>query len=87
MQNQSIVVLVDSQVAIKSLIKCNVTSSTEFNCIENLNQLGKQNYASIAWISGHAVVHGNEVADYVAKLGSKSKIHGPKPFITVPYAS
>ena len=57
------------------------------NCIRNLNQLGKQNHVSIAWIPGHAGVHGNEVADYLAKSGSKSKIHGPEPFITVPYAS
>ena len=49
--------------------------------------MGKQNHVSIAWISGHAGVHGNEVADYVAKSGSKSKIHDPEPFITVPYAS
>ena len=40
-----------------------------------------------AWIPGHAGVHGNEVADYVAKSGSKSIIHGPESFITVPYAS
>ena len=26
-------------------------------------------------------------ADYLAKPGSKLKIHGPEPFITVPYAS
>ena len=33
-------------------------------------------------------MHGNEVVDYVAKLGSKSKIHGPEPFISiVSYAS
>ena len=32
-------------------------------------------------------VHGNEVADYPAKLGFKSKIHDLDPFITVPYAS
>ena len=86
MHNQSIVVLVDSQAAIKALIKCTVTSITELNCIRNLNQLGKQNHVSIAWIPGHAGVHGNEVADYVAKSGSKSKIHGPEPFITVPNA-
>ena len=42
MHNQSIVVLVDSQVAIKAPIKCTVTSITVFNCIRNLNQLGKQ---------------------------------------------
>ena len=87
MHNQSIVALVDSQVAIKALIKCTVTSITVLNCIRNLNQLGKQNHNSIAWIPGHAGFHGNEVADYVAKSGSKSKMHGPEPFITVPYAS
>ena len=87
MHNQNIVVLVDSQAAIKALIKCTVTSITVLNCIRNLNQLGKQNHVSIAWIPGHAGVHGNEVADYLAKSGSKSNIHGPEPFITVPYAS
>ena len=87
MHNQSIVVLVDSQAAIKALIKCTVTSITVFNCIKNLDQLGKQNHVNIAWIPGHAGVHGNEVADYVAKSGSKSKIYGPERFITVPYAS
>ena len=87
MHNRSIVVLVDGQAAIKSLIKCTVTSITVLNCIRNLNQLGKQNHVSIYWIAGHAGVHVNEVADYVAKSGSKSKIHGPETFITVPYAS
>ena len=67
--------LVDSQAAIKALIKCTVTSITVFSCIGNLNQLGKQNHVSIAWIPGHAGVHSNEVANYVAKSGSKSKIH------------
>ena len=83
----NIVVLVDSQAAIKALIKCTVTSITQFNCIRNLNQPAKQNHVSIAWISGLAGVHGNKVADYVAKSGSKSKIHGLEPYITVPYAS
>ena len=38
MLNQNIVVLVDSQAAIKALIKCTVTSITALNCIRNLNQ-------------------------------------------------
>ena len=46
-----------------------------------LNELGKQNYVSIAWISGHAEVHGNEVADYLAKSESKSKMHCPEPLL------
>ena len=87
MHNQSIIVLVDSHAAIKAHMKCTVASTTAFNCIGNLNQLGKQNHVSIAWISGHAGLHDNEVADYVAKSGSKSKIRGLEPFITVSYAS
>ena len=87
MYNQSIIVLIDSQAAIKALIKCIVTSITVFSCIRNLNRLGKQNHVSIAGIPVHAGVHGNEVADYVAKSGSRSKMHGPESFGTVPYAS
>ena len=83
---QSIVVLVYSQAAIKALIKCTVTSITVLNCIRNRNQSGEQNHVSIAWIHDHAGVHGDQVADYVAKSGSKSKRHGREPFITVPYA-
>ena len=87
MLNQSIVVLMDNQAAIKLLIKCTVTSITVLNCSRNLNLVGKQNHVSNAWIPGHEGVHANEVADYLAKSGSKSKMHGPEPFITVPYAS
>ena len=72
MHDQSIVVLEDSQTAIKSLIKCTVASITELNCIRNLNQLGTQNHVSVAWIPGHARVHGNEVADYLAKSRSNA---------------
>ena len=50
MHNQSIVELIDCRAAIKALIKCTVTSNTVFNCIRNLNQLGKQNHVSISWI-------------------------------------
>ena len=80
MHNQRIVALVDSQVAIKALIKCTVTSIAVLNCIRNPNHLDEQNHVSIAWIPGHAgvhvQVHSNKVTDYVAKSGSKSKMHG-----------
>ena len=57
MHNRSIVVLVDSQAAIKALIKCTVKSIIMLNCIRNLNQLGKQNHVSIAWLPEYAGVH------------------------------
>ena len=86
MHHQSIFVLVDSQAAIKAFMTCIVTSVTALNCIRNLN-LGRQNHVSISWIPGHAGVYGNKVVDYVTKSGSKSKMHGPEPFITVSYVS
>ena len=49
--------------------------------------MNKTTSVGIAWIRGHAEVHGNEVADHLAKSRSKSKMHGTEPFITVPYAS
>ena len=72
----------ESQAAIKLLIKCTVTSTAVLNCIRNLNQ----SHLSTAWIPGHAEVHGNKVADYPAKSGSKLEMHSPERFITVPYA-
>ena len=85
--NQTIVVLIVSHTAIQAPIKCTATSVTVPNCIRKLDQLGKQNHVSIVWISAHAGEHGNEVADYLAKSGSKSEMYGPEPFITVPHAS
>ena len=70
MHNQSTVMLVDSQAATKALIKCSVTSITVLNSIRNINYFGKQNYVSVAWISGHAGVNGNEETGYLAKSGS-----------------
>ena len=87
MHNQSIVVLIDGQAATKAFITCTVISITVFNYVRNLNQLGEQNHDNIAWIPGHARVHGNTITDYLAKSGSKSEINGPEPFIVAPYAS
>ena len=42
MHNHRIVELVVTQAAIKSLIKCTVTSITVLNCFWNLNQLGNK---------------------------------------------
>ena len=73
MRNQCIVVLVDSQAAIKSFIKCTVTLITELNCIRNLNLVGQtkpRQYCLDSWSCRG--VHGNEVANYLVKSESKS---------------
>ena len=46
-----------------STMKWTYTASiTVLNCIRNLNHLGTQNHVSIASNTGHAGVHGKEVA-------------------------
>ena len=76
MLNQNIVVLVDSQAAIISLIKCIVTSITVLNCIRNLNQLGKQNHVSIAWIAGHA----GRTSERKFSRGYEGRYRAPKSY-------
>ena len=58
MHSQSIVVLLDSQAAIKSLIKCTVTSIAVLNCIRNLSQLGKQKHRQHCLDSGPPIEGG-----------------------------
>ena len=87
MQNQTIVILADSQAAIKALEMSTVTSITVLNCINNLNELGKDNGVLVTWTPAHTGIPGNERADFLAKAGSSMIMYGPEPFITVPYAS
>ena len=66
-------------------MQCNINCSDQLH--SKPKSVGKTNHVSIAWIPGHAGVHGNKVADYLAKSGSKLEMHDPEPFITVPHAS
>jgi ribonuclease HI len=42
---------------------------SEFN--ESLMQLAKQNRVQLIWVPGPGDIHGNEMADQLAKLGSE----------------
>ena len=69
-QNKSIVILVDSQAAIFAIQSNVVKSFTVLQCIQNLNELGKQKLDFVAWTPGHTGIRGNEMADYQAKSAS-----------------
>ena len=87
MQNKNIIILVDSQAAIKALESSIVTSYTVLKSIKNLNNLGCQNRILVTWVPGHSGIYGNEVVDILTKTGSTLKMQGPEPFLPVPYAS
>ena len=52
------------------------------NCIENLNKLGETCKIELKWVKGHAFHTGNELADFLAKTGTKNesnKVDLPPP--------
>jgi ribonuclease HI len=63
---KQIVILSDSQAAIKSLESNVVQSKTVKKCINEVNKLGETNDVTIGWIPGHAGWLGNEIADKLA---------------------
>lgn len=65
-ENKNIIILTDSQAAIKAIGNSFVIKSTIKTCIEQLNKLGERNRLTIAWVPGHSKVKGNERADAIA---------------------
>jgi ribonuclease HI len=70
-----IVILCDSQAAIKALDSYNVTSKLVDQTIDALNMVVGVNESKlpIRWIKAHAGHDGNEIADEMAKLGAQGE--------------
>ena len=67
----------DSQAAIKALLNPEITSGVVKESLEALNELGKENSVALFWITEHAGIPGNDVADKLAKDGAQRSILGP----------
>ena len=70
MENETITFLSDSQASLAALNKLTVKSDTVEKCLNALNALGKNNSVHLRWVKAHVGIHGNEVADSLAKKGS-----------------
>ena len=69
-ENQTITFYSDSQASLTALDKLTVKSDTVEKCLNALNELGKKNNVHLRWVKAHVGIHGNEIADFLAKKGA-----------------
>lgn len=86
-KNKEILILSDSQAAIKALNSNRITSRLVWRCTKSLARLGKENKVKIMWIPGHKGYTGNEQADSLAKKGASDKGLGPLPNVAIPFSA
>ena len=67
----SVTIFTDSQSALNALAKMQVDSKLVQNCVLELNILGKTKDVEIKWVKSHCNIKGNEIADTLAKSGTK----------------
>jgi hypothetical protein len=70
--NKDIHTHVDSQAALQSLIKSQITSKTVHQTVELLRELAGRHTVTLQWVKAHVGIPGNEMADKAAKAGSQS---------------
>ena len=68
-----------------ALNKLTVNSNTVEKCLDALNALGNDNQIHLRWVKAHVGIHGNEIADFLAKEGS-SLGEGPSEELLIPRA-
>ena len=68
---KKVVLLTDSLSVLQSLASGKPEDYTLHNLVQGLNSLTSRTTAVLKWIPTHTGIHGNEVADQLAKEGSK----------------
>jgi ribonuclease HI len=81
--NNEIIIHSDSQASLKALKKSTITSKTVEICSKTLNLLGENNTVSLEWVKPHCGIHGNEMADKIAKKAANTPFIGPEPVLPI----
>lgn len=78
-KDQNIVIMSDSQSAIRALRSLLTNSNMVWECLKKLNDLGKKNSQSPVG-TRHVGWEGNEEADKLARKEAAVSLVGPEPF-------
>jgi ribonuclease HI len=83
-KNKWILILSDSEAALKALSSPKVTSRLVAECLDALSELAGLNEVSLFWMLGHRGVFGNEEADKLARQASAKLLLGPELALGIP---
>ena len=75
MGTENVTIFSDSMSGLHALAGIQTKSKVVKNCIENLNKLGETCHIELKWVKGHASHTGNEIADFLAKIGSTNELN------------
>ena len=73
----------DSLSALKALKAVRTTSPLVHQCQKALNDISTRHAVELFWVTGHAGIRGNEIADGLARNGSVLRFLGPDPALGV----
>jgi len=73
----------DSQAALRALNAVRTTSSLVHQCQKVLNDISLRHVVGLIWVSEHAGIRGNEIADGLARGGTALRFLGLEPALGV----
>lgn len=86
-KNKQILIITDSQAALKALLTCKTSSRLVDECLQRITELAEHNRVKLVWVPGHSGIPGNEKADELARQGSNANMIGPEPSVGIPRCS